>query len=137
MERTLSIIKPDTVQAGKIGQVAAMLEQAGLQIVQMRMESITAERAADFYREHQGRPYFDDLVGFMTSAPVVLQVLQAEGAILLNRRVMGATDPSQADTGTIRAVHGTDIMRNAVHGSDSAQSAQREIAFFFGDAAAG
>jgi nucleoside-diphosphate kinase len=133
VERTLSIIKPDAVAKNVIGEIAARFEKAGLNIVAMKMVQLDDEKAGGFYAEHKERPFFKDLVGFMTSGPVVVQVLEGEGAVLKNRDLMGATNPKEADAGTIRADFAETIDANAVHGSDSTESAAREIAYFFGD----
>lgn len=131
VERTLSIIKPDAVAKNVIGEIQARFEKAGLQIVALRMQQLSREQAAGFYAEHEGRPFFEDLLAFMTSGPVVVQVLEGDDAIAQNRNLMGATDPKKADAGTIRADFATSIDANAVHGSDSPESAAREIAYFF------
>jgi len=131
VERTLSIIKPDAVAKNVIGEIVARFEQAGLEIVAAKMLQLTQEQAEGFYAEHKGRPFFDSLVAFMTSGPVVVQVLQGEGAILQNRTLMGATNPQEAEAGTIRADFAQSIDANAVHGSDSPTSAEREVAYFF------
>lgn len=131
VEQTLSIIKPDAVAKNAIGAIVARFEQAGLRIVAQRMKHLSRQEAEGFYAEHRERPFFGDLVTFMTSGPVVVQVLEGEGAILKNRELMGATDPKKADAGTIRADFADSIDANAVHGSDSATSAAREIAYFF------
>ena len=131
VEQTLSIIKPDAVAKNVTGQINARFEAAGLQIVAQRMLRLSDEVAGGFYAEHKERPFYADLVGFMTSGPVVVQVLQGEGAILKNRELMGATNPAEADAGTIRADFAKSIDANAVHGSDSPESAAREIAYFF------
>jgi nucleoside-diphosphate kinase len=133
VERTLSIIKPDAVGKNVIGQIVARFEAAGLKIVALRMEHLTEEKAKGFYAEHDGKGFFADLVAFMTSGPVVVQVLEGEDAIALNRQLMGATNPQEADAGTIRADFATTIDANAVHGSDSPASAAREVAYFFAD----
>ena len=130
VEQTLSIIKPDAVAKNVTGQINARFEAAGLQIVAQRMLRLSNEVAGGFYAEHKGRPFYADLVGFMTSGPVVVQVLQGEGAILKNRELMGATNPAEADAGTIRADFAKSIDANAVHGSDAPESAAREIAYF-------
>ncbi|MGO1461672.1 MAG: nucleoside-diphosphate kinase [Marinobacter sp.] len=132
-ERTLSIIKPDAVAKNVIGEIDSRFEKAGLSIVAARMMHLTQEQAEGFYAEHKERPFFNDLVAFMTSGPVVVQVLEGEGAILKNRDLMGATNPKEAEAGTIRADFATSIDANAAHGSDSAESAEREIAYFFND----
>lgn len=131
LQRTLSIIKPDAVAANQVGAVAARLESAGLRIVAARMLHMTRAQAEAFYSVHRERPFFADLVGFMTSGPVQVQVLEGEDAVARNRKVMGATDPGSAEKGTIRADFGSNVQENAVHGSDSADTAAREIAFFF------
>lgn len=131
VEQTLSIIKPDAVAKNVTGQINARFEAAGLQIVAQRMLCLSDEVAGGFYAEHKERPFYADLVGFMTSGPVVVQVLQGEGAILKNRELMGATNPAEADAGTIRADFAKSIDANAVHGSDAPESAAREIAYFF------
>lgn len=131
VEQTLSIIKPDAVAKNVTGQINARFEAAGLQIVAQRMLRLSDEVAGGFYAEHKERPFYADLVGFMTSGPVVVQVLRGEGAILKNRELMGATNPAEADAGTIRADFAKSIDANAVHGSDAPESAAREIAYFF------
>ena len=131
VERTLSIIKPDAVAKNVIGQIYARFEQAGLRIVAARMMHLSREQAEGFYAVHRERPFFKDLVSFMVSGPVVVQVLEGENAILKNRELMGATDPKKADKGTIRADFADSIDANAVHGSDAADTAATEIAFFF------
>ena len=130
-ERTLSIIKPDAVAKNVIGQILSRFEQAGLTIVAARMMQLSQADAEAFYGVHRERPFFKDLVSFMTSGPVMVQVLEGEGAILKNRDLMGATDPKKADKGTIRADFADSIDANAVHGSDAAETAAQEIAFFF------
>lgn len=132
-ERTLSIIKPDAVAKNVIGEIYSRFEKADLNIVAAKMMHLTQEQAEGFYAEHKERPFFNDLVAFMTSGPVVVQVLEGEGAILKNRDLMGATNPKEAAAGTIRADFASSIDANAVHGSDSAASAEREIAYFFND----
>lgn len=131
VERTLSIIKPDAVAKNVIGQIYSRFEEAGLQLVAVKMLRLTRDQAKGFYAEHEGRSFFEGLLDFMTSGPVVVQVLEGENAILRNRELMGATNPSNADKGTIRADFARDVEANAVHGSDSATSAEREIAYFF------
>ncbi len=131
IERTLSIIKPDAVAKNVIGQIESRFEAAGLQIVAMKMLQLDDELAGGFYAEHKERPFYKDLVGFMTSGPVVVQVLEGENAIAKNRELMGATNPKEADAGTIRADFAESIDANAVHGSDSPESATREVAYFF------
>lgn len=131
VERTLSIIKPDAVAKNVIGEIIARFEQAGLKITALKLQQLTKEQAQGFYAEHKARPFFGDLVEFMTSGPVVVQVLEGEGAIAKNRDLMGATNPQEAEAGTIRADFAQSIDANAVHGSDSAESAAREISYFF------
>ncbi|MDA7825924.1 nucleoside-diphosphate kinase [Porticoccaceae bacterium] len=133
VERTLSIIKPDAVAKNAVGQILSRFEAADLQVVALKMQQLTQEQAEGFYAEHSERPFFKDLVAFMTSGPVSVQVLEGEGAILKNRDLMGATNPKEADAGTIRADFATSIDANAVHGSDSEASAAREVAYFFSD----
>ncbi len=132
-ERTLSIIKPDAVAKNVIGEIYSRFEKADLTIVAAKMMHLTQEQAEGFYAEHKERPFFNDLVAFMTSGPVVVQALEGNGAILKNRDLMGATNPKEAEAGTIRADFASSIDANAVHGSDSAASAEREIAYFFND----
>ena len=131
VERTLSIIKPDAVAKNAIGQIYARLEAAGLKIIAARMMWLSQRQAEGFYAVHRERPFFRDLVKFMTSGPVLVQVLEGENAIARNRELMGATDPRQAAKGTIRADFAESIDANAVHGSDGPDSARTEIAFFF------
>ncbi|OUS03681.1 nucleoside-diphosphate kinase [Gammaproteobacteria bacterium 54_18_T64] len=131
IERTLSIIKPDAVAKNVIGEIIARFEKAGLQVVGAKLLQLSEEKAGGFYAEHKERPFFADLVGFMTSGPVVVQILEGENAIATNRDLMGATNPAEAEAGTIRADFAETIDANAVHGSDSAASAGREIAYFF------
>jgi nucleoside-diphosphate kinase len=133
MERTLSIVKPDAVAKNVIGQILGRFEASGLQIMACKMVQLTRQQAEGFYAEHSERPFFADLVAFMTSGPVVVQVLQGENAIALNRDLMGATNPQEAEAGTIRADFASSIDANAVHGSDSETSAAREVAYFFSD----
>jgi len=133
VQRTLSIIKPDAVAKNVVGQILSRFETAGLKVIALKMQQLTQEQAEGFYAEHSERPFFNDLVAFMTSGPVSVQVLEGEGAILKNRDLMGATNPKEADAGTIRADFATSIDANAVHGSDSETSAAREVAYFFGD----
>ena len=133
VEQTLSIIKPDGVQKNLIGEIYSRFEKAGLEIVAARMMHLTAEQAQGFYAVHKERPFFNDLVSYMTSGPVVVQVLQGEGAIASNREIMGATNPADAAPGTIRADFAASIEENVVHGSDAPETAAVEIAFFFGD----
>ncbi|MFQ3327200.1 MAG: nucleoside-diphosphate kinase [Porticoccaceae bacterium] len=132
-ERTLSIIKPDAVAKNVVGQILSRFESAGLHIVACKMQQLSQEQAEGFYAEHSERPFFKDLVAFMTSGPVSVQVLEGENAIVTNRDLMGATNPKEAAAGTIRADFAESIDANAAHGSDSADSAAREIAYFFAD----
>ena len=132
-ERTLSIIKPDAVSNNVVVDIVSRFENAGLKVIAMRMERLSQERAKGFYAEHDGKPFFKDLVSFMTSGPVVLQVLEGENAIVRNRELMGSTNPQEAEQGTIRADFAKSIDANAVHGSDSPASAIREIEFFFSE----
>ena len=131
IERTLSIIKPDAVGKDVIGQIESRFEAAGLTIVAMKMLQLDDELAAGFYAEHKERPFYQDLVSFMTSGPIVVQVLEGENAIAKNRALMGETNPKEAEAGTIRADFAESIDANAVHGSDSPESAAREVAYFF------
>jgi nucleoside-diphosphate kinase len=131
LEQTLSIIKPDATRRNITGIVNSYFEKAGLQIVAQKMIHLTQKQAEDFYGEHRERSFFGDLVKYMISEPVIVQVLKGENAVLLNREIMGATNPANAAEGTIRKDHGLGIEENTVHGSDSLQSAEREIAFFF------
>jgi nucleoside-diphosphate kinase len=132
VERTLSIIKPDAVAKNVIGEIYSRFEKAGLKIVQARMEYLSREQAEGFYAVHSERPFFNDLVKFMTSGPVMIQALEGEDAIALNRKLMGATNPAEADAGTIRADFAKSIDANAVHGSDGPDTAKTEITYFFG-----
>ena len=132
-EQTLSIIKPDGVPKNLIGEIYSRFEKAGLEIVAARMMHLSKEQAQGFYAVHKERPFFNDLVSYMTSGPVVVQVLQGEGAIAKNREIMGATNPADAEPGTIRADFAESLEENIVHGSDAAETAAVEIAFFFGD----
>ncbi|OIQ64438.1 nucleoside diphosphate kinase [mine drainage metagenome] len=131
LERTLSIIKPDAVAKNVIGQIYTRFESAGLKVIAARMAHLSRNEAEVFYAVHKERPFFKDLVDFMVSGPVMIQVLEGEGAILKNRDLMGATDPKKAAPGTIRADFADSIDANAVHGSDAAETASNEIAFFF------
>ena len=133
IERTFSIVKPDAVAKNVIGEIYSRFEKAGLQVIASKMIHLDDEKAGGFYAEHAERPFFKDLVGFMTSGPVMVQVLEGEGAVLKNRDLMGATNPKEAEAGTIRADFAESIDANAAHGSDSLESAAREIAYFFSD----
>lgn len=133
IQRTLSIIKPDAVAKNVIGEILARFEKAGLRIVAAKMQQLTREQAEGFYAVHKQRPFFNDLVEFMISGPVLVQVLEGENAILKNREIMGATNPAEADAGTIRADFADSIDANAVHGSDGEETAAQEILFFFKD----
>jgi nucleoside-diphosphate kinase len=131
VERTLSIIKPDGLEKAAIGKIIARCEEKGLRPVAIRMARLSRSEAEGFYAVHRGKPFFGGLVEFMTSGPVVLMVLEGEGAILRNREVMGATNPANAAAGTIRKDFATDVQRNTVHGSDSPENARIEISYFF------
>jgi nucleoside-diphosphate kinase len=131
VERTFSILKPDATRRNLTGAINAMIEQAGLRIVAQRRIRMTREQAETFYAVHRERPFFGELVEFMTSAPVVVQVLESENAIARYREVMGATDPAKAAAGTIRKVHALSVGENSVHGSDAPETAEKEIAQFF------
>lgn len=131
MERTLVLVKPDAVAKGLIGEIIRRFEEKGLKVSGLKMVHLTKEGAEGFYQVHRGRPFFENLTTFMSSGPSVAMVLEGEGAIAKVRRIMGATDPRQAEEGTIRRDLATDIERNAVHGSDSAESAAFEIPYFF------
>lgn len=133
VEQTLSIIKPDGVEKNLIGEIYSRFEKAGLKIVAARMLHLTKEQAEGFYAVHRERPFFADLVRYMTSGPVMVQVLEGESAIAENRRIMGATNPAEADAGTIRADFAESIEENVVHGSDAPETAAQEIRFFFDD----
>ena len=132
VERTLSIIKPDAVAKNVIGKIYSRFESAGLKIVAARMQHLTSEEAGGFYAIHEVKPFYDALMDFMTSGPVMIQVLEGEDAINLNRKIMGATNPAEAEPGTIRADFAKSIDANAVHGSDGPDTARTEIAYFFG-----
>jgi len=134
IERTLSIVKPDGVAKNLIGEVYRRFEQAGLKIVAAKMTILRRDQAEGFYAVHRERPFYNDLVTYMTSGPVMIQVLEGENAIQKNRDLMGATDPKKAAPGTIRADFATSIEENVVHGSDGPETARTEIAFFFGEA---
>ena len=131
IERTLSIIKPDAVARNIIGQIYSRFENAGLKVVAAKMLTLEDETAGGFYAEHKGKPFYDDLIEFITSGPIMVQVLEGEDSITLNRDLMGTTNPAEAKPGTIRADFAKSIDANAVHGSDSATSAEREINYFF------
>jgi nucleoside-diphosphate kinase len=131
LERTLSIVKPDAVAAGATGDILSRFEKAGLTIVALKKMRLTEAQAQGFYAVHKKRPFFGDLVKFMTEGPIVVSVLEGENAIAKNRDLMGPTDSSKAPAGTIRGDHGTDIERNAAHGSDAPETARVEIAYFF------
>jgi nucleoside-diphosphate kinase len=133
LERTLSIIKPDAVAKNVIGKIYSRFEKGGLQIVAARMLQLSREQAEQFYAVHKERPFFGELVDFMISGPVMVQVLEGENAIAVNRELMGATNPAEAAAGTIRADFAETVDENAVHGSDGPETAQQEIAFFFGE----
>lgn len=133
VEQTLSIIKPDGVQKNLIGEIYSRFEKAGLQIVAAKMQHLSKDQAEGFYAVHKERPFYNDLVSYMTSGPVMIQALEGESAVDTNRTIMGATNPAEADAGTIRADFAASIEENIVHGSDAAETAAQEIAFFFGD----
>ncbi len=133
IERTLSIIKPDAVAKNVIGKIYTLFEDAGLKVIAARMVHLTKEQAEGFYAVHRERPFFNDLVAFMTSGPVMIQVLEGEDAIARNRELMGATNPADAAPGTIRALFASNVEENAVHGSDAPETARTEIAFFFSE----
>src|SRR5947207_9458177 len=131
MERTFTILKPDSVKAGNVVAILEVIEKAGFKILDMKMVHLTAPVAEGFYHVHKERPFFRGLITFMTEGPVVMAVLESDDAIKKLRKVMGATDPAKADAGTIRKLFATDIERNAIHGSDAAETAAFEIAYFF------
>ncbi|WP_116963542.1 nucleoside-diphosphate kinase [Fastidiosibacter lacustris] len=131
IERTLSIIKPDAVAKNVIGEIYSRFEKAGLKVIAAKMKQLSSKEASEFYAVHKARPFYNDLVKFMTSGPVMIQVLEGHNAILKNRELMGATNPKEAAPGTIRADFADSIDANAVHGSDAAETAAVEIAFFF------
>jgi len=133
VEQTLSIIKPDGVQKNLIGEIYSRFEKAGLEVVAAKMMHLSTEQAQGFYAVHKERPFFNDLVAYMTSGPVMVQALQGENAVAKNRDIMGATNPADAEAGTIRADFAESIEENIVHGSDAAETAAVEIAYFFGD----
>ena len=131
IEKTLSIIKPDAVQKKLIGKIYSRFEDGGLRVVATKMLHLNDEMAGGFYAEHKGRPVYEALIGFMTSGPILVQVLEGEDAVALNRKLMGATDPKNAEENTIRKLYGISIDKNSVHGSDSIENAKIEIDFFF------
>jgi nucleoside-diphosphate kinase len=133
MEKTLSIIKPDATEKNVIGKIIDRFESAGLKVVAAKLVQLDKAKAGGFYAEHEGKPFYDNLVEYMTSGPVVVQVLYGPNAIAKNRELMGATNPQEAETGTIRADFAESIDANAVHGSDSPESATREISYFFNE----
>lgn len=133
MEKTLSIIKPDSVAANNVGNILSLYEKAGLRVVAAKMLHLSQQQAEEFYDIHKERPFFGQLVSFMISGPVLVSVLEGPEAVLKHREVMGATNPAQADAGTVRALYGTSIDENSVHGSDSLENAEKEITFFFGE----
>ncbi|HFF9478780.1 TPA: nucleoside-diphosphate kinase [Serratia marcescens] len=133
VERTFSIVKPNAVANNDIGAIYSRFERAGFKIIAAKMLRLTREQAEGFYAEHKGRPFFDGLVEFMTSGPIMVQVLESENAVQRNRDIMGATNPDNALAGTLRADYADSFTANAVHGSDSVESAQREIAYFFNE----
>ncbi len=133
LERTFSIIKPDATARNITGKIIAMLEEGGLRVIAQKRIRMTREQAEGFYAVHKDRPFFNDLVAFMTSGPVVVQVLEGENAIARNREIMGATNPAEAAEGTIRKTFAENIERNSVHGSDAPETAAQEIAFFFSE----
>jgi nucleoside-diphosphate kinase len=133
VEQTLSIIKPDGVQKNLIGDIYGRFEKAGLQVVAARMMHLSTEQAQGFYAVHKERPFYGDLASYMTSGPVMVQALEGENAVIKNRQIMGATNPAEADAGTIRADFADSIEENIVHGSDAPDTAANEIAFFFGN----
>lgn len=133
IERTFSIIKPDAVEKNVIGEIVSRFEKNGLRVIASKMVHLTKEQAGEFYAVHKERPFYNDLVTYMTSGPVVVQVLEGENAVLKNREIMGATNPADADPGTIRKDFATSIEENAVHGSDAPETAAQEIEFFFSE----
>jgi len=134
IERTLTILKPDSVAAGRVGAILAHLEKEGFRFLGMKRLSLSPEQARAFYAVHRDRPFYDALVRFMTEGPVVVAALAREDAVAHLRKTMGATDSRKAEPGTVRHLHGTDIERNAIHGSDSPENAAKEVAFFFSEA---
>lgn len=135
IERTLFIVKPDAVERNLIGKILAHVEERGFRLVEARLARLTREQCQEFYQEHAGKPFFGDLVGYMTSGPVMLTCLEREGAVTTLREVVGATDPAQAAPGTVRKLYGQSKQRNSVHASDSVASGEREVRLFFGVAA--
>ena len=135
IERTLVIIKPDAVERNLIGRILAHVEERGFRITEARLARLTRDQCQVFYQEHQGKPFFGDLVAYMTSGPVLLACLEREGAVPMLREVVGATDPAQAAPGTVRQLYGQSKQRNSVHASDSPASSEREVKLFFGVAA--
>ncbi|MDH5470505.1 MAG: nucleoside-diphosphate kinase [Gammaproteobacteria bacterium] len=133
IERTFSIIKPDAVEKNVIGEIISRFEKNGLRVIASKMVHLSKEQAGEFYAVHKERPFYNDLVDYMTSGPVVVQVLEGENAVLKNREIMGATNPADADPGTIRKDFATSIEENAVHGSDAPETAAQEIEFFFSE----
>lgn len=133
LERTLTIVKPDAVASGKTGAILASLEKEGFRLVGLRRTRLSPEQARSFYAVHRERPFYEALVRFMTEGPVVVAALERADAVAHLRRTMGATDSRKAEPGTVRALYGTDVERNAIHGSDSAENAAKEVAFFFGE----
>lgn len=133
MERTLTILKPDAVTAGKVGSILAHLEREGFRFLGLKRVRLSPEQARGFYAVHRDRPFYDALVRFMTEGPVVVAALERSDAVAHLRRTMGSTDSRKAEAGTVRQLHGTDIERNAIHGSDSAENAAKEIGFFFSE----
>ena len=129
----MAIVKPDAVRGGKVGRIVTLIEEAGFKILGLKLVKLTEEQAKRFYEVHKERPFFASLCKFMSSGPVVVMVLEGEDAIAKWREMMGATDPKEADAGTIRAIFGTDKEKNAVHGSDSPENAAKEVAFFFSE----
>jgi nucleoside-diphosphate kinase len=130
-EQTLSLIKPNAIRAGNLGQIIARFEEEGLKIAALKMKHLSKREAQAFYGEHEGKPFFERLVSFMTSGPICALVLEGEDAVERNREIMGATNPAEAAPGTLRALFAESMTKNAVHGSDALESANREIAFFF------
>ena len=132
-QRTLSIIKPNAVKKNKIGMVIALLEEGNLKVIKAKMVTLSVEEAESFYSEHKGKPFFNELVAFMTSGPLVVMELEGEEAINTNRKIMGATNPENAANGSIRNIFGLNIQENSVHGSDSEENANKEITYFFNE----